>query len=171
MKHRLASLAAATGFGAAALVAAVPAGAQSEEPLPLTVDPPSGPVGTEVTLTGEGCLGELGPGAIEVFVDGVPVEDDDPDNPSLADETGAWGYIIVPQPGVQPGVYQVTAICVVNDGSGTVIAEYGPSPFEVTGDTTPEPEEPEEPEGPGFAEEPAPPAPATPVVAAPSFTG
>lgn len=165
MKHRLAALAAATGLGAAALLAGVPAGAQ-EGALPLTIDPTSGPVGTDVVLTGGGCLGEQGPGAIQAFVDGVPVEDADPDTPVVADEAGDWTYVIVPEEGVTPGLYEVTATCFVNDGSGTVIAEYGPATFEVTGDpaptTTTLPEQPAEPEEP---------APAAPVVATPTFTG
>lgn len=165
MKHRLAALAAATGLGAAALLAGVPAGAQ-EGALPLTIDPTSGPVGTEVVLTGGGCLGEQGPGAIQAFVDGIPVEDQDPENPVIADEAGDWLYVIVPQEGTSPGTYQITATCFVNDGSGTAMAEYGPAAFEVTGDpasTTTVPAPP--------AEEPEEPAPAAPVVATPTFTG
>jgi hypothetical protein len=166
LKIRLAAVAASTGFAASALLAGVPAGAQPA-PLPLTIDPTSG-ADAVFTVSGEGCLLDDVPGVIDVFVDGQPLTNDDPENPDLADPDGSWIFEISPDPGtgpVPPGVVEITATCTVNDGSGTEIVQYAPAAYEVTAAPEPEPA----PEAPAPA--PEAPAPAVPVVAQPTFTG
>ena len=112
MKFRLAAATAATGIAAAStLLWVVPAAAQEEPPaetgpLPLTVDPASGSDAL-FTVSGTGCVGPQGPGTFDVFVDGSPLTNDDPNNPDLADAEGNWSIDISPaDPSVplSPGV-------------------------------------------------------------------
>ena len=166
MKLKLAALAASTGLATTAFLVGLPAGAQ-EAPLPLTVTPTSGTDGV-FAVSGAGCLGELGPGVIDVFIDGEPLVNDDPANPDVADDEGNFAIDVSPaDPSIplEPGVLEITATCTVNDGSGTVIATYGPASYEILAATPPASTPP--------APAPAPeaPAPAVPVVADPTFTG
>lgn len=167
MKLKLAALAVSTGLATSAFLVGVPAGAQEEGPLPLTVTPTSGADGV-FSVSGGGCVGEEGPGVIDLFIDGAPLVNDDPENPDVADEEGNWIIDVSPaDPSVplEPGTYEITADCTVNDGSGTVIAEYGPATYELTGDApAPATTVPAAP-----SEEIL--APAVPVVAEPTFTG
>lgn len=161
MKLKLAALAASTGLATSAFLAGMPAGAQ-EGSLPLTVDPTSGADGV-FSVSGGGCLGEQGPGVIDLFIDGQPLVNDDPNNPDLADDAGNWIIDVTPaDPTVplEPGTVEITATCSVNDGSGTVIATYGPATYEIVASTTTTAPPP-----------PEAPAPAQPVVAEPTFTG
>lgn len=163
MKLKLAALAASTGLAASAFFAAVPAGAQA--PLPLTVTPTSGADGV-FNVSGTGCVAEeTGPGVIDLFIDGEPLVNDDPENPDVADDEGNWTIDVSPaDPSIplEPGVLEITATCTVNDGSGTVIATYAPASYEIVA-AAPAPVDP--------APAPEAPAPATPVVAEPTFTG
>jgi len=166
MKLKLAALAASTGLATSAFLAGVPVGAQ-EAPLPLTVTPTSGADGV-FTVSGAGCLGELGPGVIDLFIDGQPLVNDDPENPDLADDEGNWLIDVSPaDPSIplEPAVLEITADCSVNDGTGTIIATYGPATYEIVAAPAPAPA-PGDP-----APAPEAPAPATPVVAEPTFTG
>jgi hypothetical protein len=162
MKLKLAALAASTGLATSAFFVGLPAGAQEGPPaLPVTVDPASGSDGV-FTVSGSGCLGEQGPGVIDVFIDGEALVNDDPNAPDLADEAGNWAIPVSPaDPSIplEPGVLEITATCSVNDGSGTLIATYGPATYEIVAAAP--------------APEPVPeaPAPAVPVVAEPTFTG
>jgi hypothetical protein len=163
MKFRLAAAAAASGIAATALFSFVPAGAQEGGALPLTVDPASSSNGV-FTVSGTGCLDGENPGVIDVFVDGSPLTNDDPQNPDLANPDGTWSFELSPDdPTVplEPGVLEITATCTVNDGSGTEIVQYAPATHEiVAGTTTTAPPAP------------APVAPvADPVVVDPTFTG
>ena len=165
MKLKLAALAASTGLATSAFFGVLPADAQA---LGLTVTPTSGTDGV-FNVAGSGCLGELGPGTIDVFIDGQPLVNDDVENPDIADEEGNWSIDVSPaDPSVplEPGVLSITATCSVNDASGTVIAEYGPATYEIVAAQEPAPTPEPEPEP-----EPEAPAPATPVVAEPTFTG
>ena len=170
MKLTLAALAASTGLATSAFFGVLPADAQAQ---PLTVTPTSGTDGV-FNVAGGGCLGEQGPGTIDVFIDGQPLVNDDVENPDIADEEGNWSIDISPaDPSIplEPGVLTITATCSVNDASGTVIAEYGPATYEILAAEEPAPEPAPEPEAPAPAPEPEAPAPATPVVAQPTFTG
>jgi hypothetical protein len=163
MKSRLAAAAAASGIAAAALFSVVPAGAQEGGPLPLTVDPATSSDGV-FTVSGTGCVAETGPGVIDIFVDGQPLTNDDPQNPDLANADGTWSFELSPDDpttALEPGVLEITATCSVNDGTGTAIVEYAPATHEIVAATTPT-----------TPPAPAPEAPVpTPVVIEPDFTG
>jgi hypothetical protein len=167
MRIRRAAVAATTGLVVSALLAGVPVGAQTAT-LPLNVSPTSGPVGTVVDISGSGCLGPQGPGAVLVFAlfagEELPPVDADPDNPVIADAQGNWSFPVEILPeAAEAGTFDIAARCTVNDGSGTVIAEYSRVPFTVTDGTPPPAPAPEAP----VAEM----APAKPVEAKPTFTG
>lgn len=167
MRIRRAAVAATTGLVVSALLAGVPVGAQTAT-LPLNVSPTSGPVGTVVDIWGSGCLGPQGPGAVLVFAlfqgEELPPVDADPDNPVIADAQGNWSFPVEILPeAAEAGTFDIAARCTVNDGSGTVIAEYSRVPFTVTDGTPPPAPAPEAP----VAEM----APAKPVEAKPTFTG
>jgi hypothetical protein len=171
-----------------ALLAGVPAGAQSEEPvlLPLTVDPTSGPAGTVITVGGEQCGGVddgLDNSAVMALLTPDP---EDPLSPPFiveigevaAGEDGSWtGEITVPE-GVDPDApHFVTALCLAaipGEEEPEVVAEYDFVEFDVTGEepTTPPPtvEPPVDVPPPPEPETPTAP-PAVPVVAPPDFTG
>ena len=167
MKLKLAALAASTGLATSAFFGVLPADAQA---LALTVTPTSGTDGV-FNVSGSGCLGEQGPGAIDLFIDDQPLVNDDVENPDVADEDGNWSIDVSPaDPSIplQPGVLTITATCTVNDASGTPIVEYSPATYEIVAAEEPAPEPAPEPEP---EPEPEAPAPATPVVAQPTFTG
>jgi hypothetical protein len=163
MKLKLAALAASTGLATSAFFGVLPADAQA---LGLTVTPTSGTDGV-FNVSGSGCLGELGPGVVDLFIDGQPLVNDDVADPDVADEEGNWSIDVSPEDPtipLEPGVLTITATCTVNDGSGTPIVEYSPATYEIVAaqDPAPAPEPEPVPEAP---------APATPVVAEPTFTG
>lgn len=166
MKLKLAALAASTGLATSAFLVGLPAGAQGA-PLPLTVTPTSG-TDAVFTVSGTGCILEGVPGVIDVFVDGAPLTNDDPNNPDLADEEGSWAIEVSPADPtapLEPGTLTITATCTVNDGAdpATPIVTYDPATYEILAA--------EVPAEPAPAPAPDAPAPATPVVAEPTFTG
>ncbi|HET6953375.1 MAG TPA: hypothetical protein VFI47_23555 [Acidimicrobiales bacterium] len=167
MSIRRAAVAATTGLVVSALLAGAPVGAQSA-PLPLNVSPTSGPVGTVVDISGSGCLGPEGPGAVLVFAlfqgEELPPVDADPANPVIANADGTWEFPVEILPeAAEAGSFDIAARCTVNDASGTVIAEYARVPFTIT-DGTPTTEPP-------APADPAPAPAAAPVTATPTFTG
>ena len=121
-------------------------------------------------FSGEGCVSEAGPGAMDVLVffgGELIVEFDATLVPVRAD--GSWAIGMVPN-GFVPtedavGTWEVTGTC-SDAETGKVIVDYDVTTFEVTAPPTP-PTEPPPPPPP--TEEPAPPA--APVPAEPSFTG
>jgi hypothetical protein len=164
MRHKSVFALISAGIGAAAVLVAAPAGAQEPEPLPITVEPASGPVGTEVTVSGEECLNEAGPGEVEVY---LFFEDEEEPAVFLVDqvlEDGSWSLVLASTEEDPPGLYTFSATCFVPE-SEEVIADYDFVDFELT--AAPKPSEPPKPPAP----EPEPAKPAAPVVARPSFTG
>jgi hypothetical protein len=167
MRHTRVVVASTVAVAAAALFAA-PVAAQEEEPpvLPISVTPPSGLPGTVFTFSGEECIGEEGPGDVEVIV--FFADNEVVDAFALTPEAdGSWATDFdtgVPEP-LPPGVYTVTATCFVSPESEKVIADYDFADFEIT--APPKPPEPTTPPAPG----PEPAKPAAPVVARPTFTG
>jgi hypothetical protein len=164
MRHKRVVVASTVGIAAAAVFAA-PVAAQEEPPLlPISVTPPSGPPGTVFTFSGEGCIGEEGPGDLEVtvFFTADEVVDEGVFTP---EEDGSWAidFPTGAPAELPPGVYSVTATCFVSPESEEVIADYDFADFEIT--APPKPPEPPTPPAP----EPA--KPATPVVEEPDFTG
>ena len=162
MRYKRVVVASTVAVAAAALFA-TPVAAQ-EELLPINVTPSSGPPGTVFTFSGEGCVGEEGPGDLLItvfFTDNEVV-----DQFSLTPEAdGSWAVDFdtgVPEP-LPLGVYNVTATCFASPESEEVIADYDFADFELT--APPKPPEPPTPPAP----EPA--NPAAPVVEEPDFTG
>jgi hypothetical protein len=155
MKIRRAAIAAASGVVATALLSVVPVGAQDLPLLPISVSPGSGPAGTVVTVSGDGCIGEEGPGDIAVFLfDATSDEPIDAFQGSVAGD-GAWTFALPFEASDPLGVYDFTALCFASpDLEAPVIAEYDFASFELT--------------APAPAPAPTPdPAPQTPVVPAP----
>jgi hypothetical protein len=151
----LASIAATTGLAASALVSGAPLTGAQPTAEPLQIWPSSGPIGTAVDLGGTGCVGPAGPGVVTLSYGGLLVDIGDSSGDVVAHPDGGWTTNVRLVDGGPAGTYQFTATCIVNDGSGTVIAEYGPTPFELT-----DPADPIDAAGP-----------ADPVVAEPTFTG
>jgi hypothetical protein len=159
---------------ASALVGVSPAGAQEEpETLgPVAVNPTSGPSGTVISVSGEGCDGDAS--GFEAWLTLVAYDPDHGvpftvlDESVVVPENGDWsGELTVPD-GADPDVdTYVLAECTYDEGEG-YLGEYDSVPFDVTGETTATTATtaPEAPQA------PAPVAPvATPVVRQPSFTG
>jgi hypothetical protein len=182
MNKRRVAIAAAGGAAVAALiVGAVPVGAQ-EEPslLPVSVTPTSGPAGTVATLSGDGCIGEGGPGDIEAYLwDPSTVEGDPPDlfwSGEVASD-GTWTAGVEFE-GTDPlGIYFLSATCFVDPESSEIVADYDFVEFELTAtDPTPAPEPTPDPapapqptSKPTRAPEAA--TPAAPVAGDPDYTG
>jgi hypothetical protein len=161
MRHKGVFALVSAGIGAAAVLVAAPVGAQGL--LPITVDPMSGPIGTEVTVSGENCSNEAGPGEVEVY---LFFEDEEEPAVFPVDEVledGSWSLVLSSTEEDPPGHYTFSATCFV-PGSDEVIADYDFADFELTEPpttpTTP-PTTPTTPEAP----------PAVPVVEEPEFTG
>ena len=164
MRHKGVFALVSVGIGAAAVLVAAPAGAQEEEPdvLPLSVEPTTGPVGTEVTVSGEECSNEAGPGEVEVY---LFFEDEEEPTVFPVDEvleTGSWSLVLASTEEDPPGLYTFSATCFVPD-SDEVIVDYEFVDFELTAPTTAPttPTTPTPPEAP----------PAAPVTEEPDFTG
>jgi hypothetical protein len=160
MRHKGAFALAATAIMGGAALLAAPAGAQ--EPLPLDVSPTSGSVGSNVTVSGQGCIEGERPGLITVVLFGESDErlftvDDVSDD-------GSWSTVITLPEGLTPGPYSLTAVCAVSTGGEVqyegvdfeVVATAPPPTSTTTTVVTPAPE---------------PAAPATPVPGEPIFTG
>ena len=162
MNIRRAVIAAAGSAAVAALtLGASPVGAQ-ESLLPISVSPTSGPAGTTVTISGDGCLYE-GPGDLEAYLftgDGTLL---DVWSGTVAQD-GSWSASIVPEATDAPGIYTLSATCYVSPESDQIVVDYDFVDFELTGAA---PEAPVTPEAPAPAVAPA----ATAVRAAPSYTG
>jgi hypothetical protein len=122
------------------------------EPLPLGVTPTSGPVGTSVTVFGQGCVNEVGPGVVTVLLGGEG--DDLQFEAGSALENGSWSLAFTLPESLASGPHLLTAVCDF-PASGDEL-DYAVVEFNVTDGTTLEPP-------------PAPPA--TPVTKAPTFTG
>jgi hypothetical protein len=165
MNIRRAVIAAAGGIAATALLGTIPVGAQEGDPLPISVTPSSGPAGTVVTVSGDGCIGEAGPGDILVALfDSTSDEPIDAFSGDVA-EDGAWTFQLEFEATDPPGVYEFSALCFASPESEDVIAAYGFASFELTAPATEPPA--------AEPTTPAPPtaAPATAVSAKPTFTG
>jgi hypothetical protein len=164
MKSARTTAAVAAGSLVLAIVAGSPASAG--EPAPtgmITVEPTSGPPGTEFAFSGEGCVSDAGPGVMHLsfFLGEDLIEEVDPGFVP-PDEGGNWVFGLVPSgfDDFSPvGVWHVTATC-TDAETDQVLVDYEPATFEVTALPTP-PTVPESPEAP----------PAAPVPAGPSFTG
>lgn len=162
MNIRRAAIAAMAAGAASALVAAVPASA--EELLPIGVTPGSGPAGTEFTVSGADCLGEMGPGDVEVY---LFFGDAEPDvfGGITPDAEGDWAVTLLVEDTDPVGVVDISATCFHSPESDEILADYDFTEFEVT----------EPPAAPPTTDAPAPgpptASPASPVVAQPTFTG
>jgi hypothetical protein len=175
MNHKGAFALAGAGVATVAWLVGTPASAQ--ELLPIEVSPPGGPPGTVMTISGEGCIGEAAPGV--VIVDLFFGEQEDPvlEFPTTSDEMaddGSWSTGIIFEDTDPPGLYDVTATCVVDLESFEVIAEYEFATFELTAPQTPTTPTTAPPSTTPVTPAPAPTPtaqPATPVVAQPTFTG
>ncbi len=136
MTIRRAAFAATTGLAAVSLaavslLAGAPAGAQ-EGLLPIEVTPTSGAAGDVVTVSGEGCVGETGPGDIEIY---LFFEDEEPIAAFGADEVtdeGAWTLELLIEATDPPGLYAYTATCFEGPESDLIIADYEFADFEIT---------------------------------------
>lgn len=166
----IAAIAATAAVATSALIAGVPAGAQGEELLPISVTPTSGPAGTLVTISGAGCVTEAGPGDVEVYL-----FNEGQDEPAetivgiVPDAQGNWqtqGPVLPTDP---IGIHPISATCFESPESSTVVAEYDFVEFEVTAPTTTPPPSTPPPSQPPVDKPEA--APATPVPARPTFTG
>jgi hypothetical protein len=135
---------------------------------PLEISPSSGPAGAVFTVSGDGCVGEAGPGdvLVTVFFTADEVVDEFGVTP---EDDGTWSAeILTDEPtDLPPGVYDVTATCFVSPESEKVIVEYDFVEFELIAPPGPPPTEPPTTEPPTTP--PAPPA--TPVTKPPTFTG
>jgi hypothetical protein len=167
MRRTRIATAAAAGVAVVALLGASPAGAQ--EFLPIEVSPTSGPAGTVVTVSGDGCIAEGTPGVVDVVLFFEAAED-----PVLVFSTtpeevaadGSWSTGFIAEATDPPGLYDVTATCFTDAEGADIVAEYDFATFELTAPTpTPGPTTP--PTVPVTPQAP----PATPVTGDPDFTG
>lgn len=164
MNIRRAVIAAAGGVAATALVGTLPVGAQAGPLLPISVTPSSGPAGTVVTVSGDDCIGEAGPGDLVVFLfDSTSVEPIDIFGGTVA-EDGAWTFQLQFEATDPPGVYDFSATCFESPESEKIVADYDFASFELTAPPTEQPTT--QPTTPAPAA-----APATAVSAKPTFTG
>jgi hypothetical protein len=167
MRCKRVAAAATAGVAVAALLTGTPAGAQ--ELLPIDVSPTSGPPGTLITVSGEECIGEGGPGVVDVSV----FFDDEEDpafgfstEPGEVADDGTWSIAFIFEDTDPPGLYDVTATCFVDAESEEVIVDYDFVTVELTKPPAPPTTQP--PTTPPTTP-PAPPA--APVVEEPTFTG
>jgi hypothetical protein len=174
MKIRRTAIAAIAAGAASALVGAIPAGAQ--ELLPISIAPSAGPAGTVFTVSGAGCVGEMGPGDVEVYLF-FGEDEGDVVGGITPDSEGDWSVELMVEETDPVGVHDVSATCFHSPDSEEILADYDFTTFEVTAPAPPAtpPATPPaaEPTTPPAADEATPPAaaPATPVVAQPTFTG
>ncbi|MGH9260573.1 MAG: hypothetical protein ACRD08_11865, partial [Acidimicrobiales bacterium] len=79
--------------------------------MPISVSPGSGPPGTVVTVSGDGCIGEEGPGDLVVFLFfGESNEPIDAFQGSVAGD-GTWTFALPFQASDPLGVYDFSALC------------------------------------------------------------
>lgn len=173
MRHKGVFAVVCAGIGAASVLVAAPAGAQVEE-LPLTVDPPSGPEGTVITVSGSGCNSENPDDAPEVD---VILADEafftTPDQGEVIadalvepESDGSWSAQLTVPEGTDPDTtWLISALCFASPEAPEPLAVYEIVEFDVTGPPTPPPTTPP----PTTPPPEAPPAP--PVVEEPEFTG
>lgn len=162
-------LSSAVALASVALIGVTPSGAGDNQDS-MSIDPASGPPGTEITVVGTGCATK---GDVEVEVELLDTSGDPQDGtivePSFAGFSGDWeATLTVPADTTDYGEWTVTGQCRVVDlepravgtaGVGLLI-DYIPRPFTVV-----EPTQEPQPEP-----QPEPPA-ALPVQEAPTFTG
>jgi hypothetical protein len=167
MNIRRAVIAAAGGVAATALVGTLPVGAQEGDLLPISVTPSSGPAGTVVTVSGEDCVSEAGPGDLVVYLFDSTSADPIEVFGGTVTEDGAWTSQLQVEATDPPGVYDFSATCFESPESETIVADYDFASFELTAPapTGPPAAEPTPPAAPPAA------APATAVPAKPTFTG
>jgi hypothetical protein len=171
MRHKGVFALASAAIGVA--VFAAPAGAQ-EDPLPMTVEPTSGGVGTVITVSGADCTSEDPEAAPEVdFLladeaffftenEGVVAAED----LVQAESDGTWsGQLTVPGDVDPDAVWFVSALCFAGPDAEEPLAVYDLFAFDITGPPTTPPTTP--PTVPTPPEAP----PAAPVVEEPIFTG
>lgn len=160
MRHKGVFALAATAIVGGAALLAVPVGAQA--PLPLDVSPTSGAGGSNVAVSGQGCIEGDRRGLVTVvlFGDGqerqftvANVRDD-----------GSWSTVITVPEGLSPGPYSLTALCEISRG---VEVQYERVDFEVLATAPP----PTSTTTMVVTPAPEPAAPATPVPGEPIFTG
>lgn len=185
MKHSGIAVAVAAGATVVALLGAVPASA-GDAPT-VSVTPASGPAGTTVTISGDGCPGgDVLFGILRPYDEATGSSWPIVVNQVFAEDDGGWsGEVVVPASSpfpdgdggwvdteVAPGDgYSASAIC--GTPSPETSFEYPRMPFEVTEGSTPTTTIP----GPTTTtipvwEPPAPtPPPATPISDDPPFTG
>jgi hypothetical protein len=187
LRYRHVAGAASAALLASVALAAGPASAQEEEPLaPLAVAPTSGPAGTVISVSGDGCLLQEGQEGLIPTGDAVllriddAVTDDDvvAENIVAAAPDGTWSTSLTVPEGLDPeAVYVVAAVCfgVAEPVENTVVlVEYEPILFDVLGSPTEPPVTPPDVEIPPVEIDPpaAAPAPAARAVRAqPTFTG
>jgi hypothetical protein len=174
MRHKGVCTLVCAGIGAAAVLVAAPAGAQTED-LPLSVEPTSGGVGTVISVSGSGCSSENPGDAPEVdfiladedffFTENEGVVGDEDVVPAEGD--GSWsGQLTVPDDADPDAVWFVSALCFAGPAADEPLGVYELVDFDVTAPPTTEP-----PTTPTTAP-PTPEAPpAMPVVDEPVFTG
>ena len=129
---------AAAVLGATAVALVLLRGVDSGGDPRLTITPDSGPGGTTIEVTGDGCPdppeGASGGGVVSGLTDGNDTEAEDDDIPL---EPGrSWtGRLTVPH-STPPGSYAVFALCGANGSGGRddwTYYTYPSAPFEVTG--------------------------------------
>jgi hypothetical protein len=171
MKIRRAAIAATAAAVATAFMSVAPVGAQ-EPFLPISVTPSSGGAGTVVTVSGEDCDDDAGSTA-EVFIFLFSSESDEPIDEffTTVEEDGTWSYELVVEATDPPGVYDLTATCVLSSAeTDPTFIEYDFASFEVTGTTPPTTPPTSTPEAPAPTVTPQA-APAVAVAAQPTFAG
>jgi hypothetical protein len=179
--RRAAAAAAVTGVAAALAMSVAPAALAGVPHPALSVSPTSGPAGTVIAVSGNGCVE-----SIQIYLaigTGFPSSPADvaATTSTEASGAGAWSASIAVPQGLDPdGTYNVTARCFISAGEqSSLLFTYETVPFDVTGGSTPPPTmppvDPTDPTDPGDpVVEPGglPTAPvAVPVVADPDFTG
>ncbi len=120
----------------AAVLAVSPAGAQEPPPdetlLPISVKPATVHPGETVTISGEGCVSDSGPGDLIVFLFS-PGDEENPFDEIPADsvdDNGAWTLELTATED-DAGITIFTATCFVSEESDDVIADYDQGQVEV----------------------------------------
>ena len=172
MTIRRAVIVASTGLVLTAALVAAPASAQEGPFAPISLNPTSGPPGTVITVSGEGC-GEPGfPGSVEAYFGNE--EELLAQGSGDAASDGTWSVQVTVPDALDPApLYLVTATCFVDSGDGPQPdLDYDIVEFDVTdGTVTPPVTPPTTPTTPTTpATPPVAPA-ATPVPGDPNHAG
>lgn len=167
-------------------VGQAPLGAQPGEPpeLPMSISPTSGPIGTEIVISGEGCFGPDGGAGDHVWLAGVEDQGDympfEATAPVRADGTWEHRFTLAPDP---PSIESLSIYGSCFDTPDSVSGHYpavlfdvvrSPAPTEPPPTTRPPAPEPPVPVAPGVQRPStqAPSAPvAAPVLGQPTYTG